>query len=355
AGDVDPARVIPMIERYWGGWKRGSYNAAIPQLPSPRGPDAAHVPWSSPTLPWLNEAFHGPAFSDSTRDFAALDSLFGLAFGDTPDLHKKVVEREQKVDQLFPGVGGTQDPGLDEALARVKKIEDVAYVRDEILKTFARAREQTVDAQRLADAKSNARYGFLRQLDNTERIAATLARFVRYNRSYDTLNKLYRLYDSLRPEDLHEAAKKYFTDARLVVTTLSKEELPAGVSRLPSLASLRAPESKSWELASVAVPSRLTQLSIKLLFTVGSADDPKGKEGLAALAAAMVAEAGSRDLKIDEINKALFPMAGSFRDQVDKEMTTFTGSIHRDNWEKFFDLVLPQLTDPGFREEDFQR
>src|ERR1700730_108381 len=69
----------------------------------------------------------------------------------------------------------------------------------------------------------------------------------------------------------------------------------------------------------------------------------------------MIAEAGSKELRIDEINKALFPMAGNFRDRVDKEMTTFTGSIHRDNWEKFFELVLPQLTDPGFREEDFQR
>ena len=51
---------------------------------------------------------------------------------------------------------------------------------------------------------------------------------------------------------------------------------------------------------------------MKLLFTVGSAHDPKGKEGLAALAASMVAEAGSGRMRIDEIRKALFPMAGSF-------------------------------------------
>jgi zinc protease len=36
-------------------------------------------------------------------------------------------------------------------------------------------------------------------------------------------------------------------------------------------------------------------------------------------------------------------------------MTTFTGRVHRDNWKAFFDVVLPQLLDPGFREEDFQR
>src|SRR5213075_1879692 len=49
------------------------------------------------------------------------------------------------------------------------------------------------------------------------------------------------------------------------------------------------------------------------------------------------------------------PMAGSFGSRVDKEMTTLTASIHRDNWDKFFDIVLPQLVEPGFRDDDFQR
>jgi zinc protease len=34
----------------------------------------------------------------------------------------------------------------------------------------------------------------------------------------------------------------------------------------------------------------LPQLNVKLLFTAGSAHDPAGKEGLAALTAAMIAE-----------------------------------------------------------------
>jgi zinc protease len=79
------------------------------------------------------------------------------------------------------------------------------------------------------------------------------------------------------------------------------------------------------------------------------------EEGLAALTASMVAEAGSRERKIDEITKSLFPLAGSFSDQVDKEMTTFTGSIHKDKWNEFLDIALPMLLDPGFREEDFRR
>ena len=36
-------------------------------------------------------------------------------------------------------------------------------------------------------------------------------------------------------------------------------------------------------------------------------------------------------------------------------MTTFTGIIHRDHWQTFLGTVLPQLLDPGFRDEDFKR
>ena len=206
------------------------------------------------------------------------------------------------------------------------------------------------------DAKKNARYGLIRSLDNTETIGATLARYVRFSRSFDTLNDFYRVYDALTPADLQAAARKYFDDTRLVVTTLARDPLPAGIDRAPSLSTLGgAPAAEGAPAKVVQVPSALPQVRVKLLFRAGSAHDPAGKEGLAALAAAMIAEAGSRERRIDEIRQAVFPMAGSFDAQVDKEMTTFTASVHRDNWPAFAQVVLPMLLDPGFREEDFRR
>ncbi len=101
--------------------------------------------------------------------------------------------------------------------------------------------------------------------------------------------------------------------------------------------------------------SLVPQVVLKLLFAVGSSHDPAGKEGLAALAAAMIADGGSRTMSTETIAAALHPIAGSFTRLADKEMTTFTGSIHRDAWETFLALTLPRLSDPGFREQDFAR
>jgi zinc protease len=354
-GDVTPEQVFPIVEKYWGSWKRGDFKVAIPQEPPAKGPVYAHVPWDAPTLPWVAVAFHGPAFSDTEKDYAALDTLFNLAFGPTSDLYKRLVEDEQKVDQLFPYLPDLNDPGLAMVGARLKKLDDSVYVRDQILKAFAAARAEAADPKRLADAKANARYSFARGLDNTEQIASLLAAYVRYQRSYDTLNKLFRVYDSLTPADLQAAANKYFSDANLVVTTLSKEEMPAEMAKPPALASLLASAAPASDVKAVTLESPVPLVDVKLVFAAGSAHDPQGKQGLAALSAAMIAEAGSRAMKYDEIKKALFPMAGSFEDQVDKEMVTFTGVVHKDNWKAFFDVVLPQLTDPGFREDDFRR
>ena len=36
AGDVTPAQVLPLVEKYWGGWKRGSYDGRRSRRSRPR-------------------------------------------------------------------------------------------------------------------------------------------------------------------------------------------------------------------------------------------------------------------------------------------------------------------------------
>ncbi len=360
AGDVNPPEVLRLVTKYWGGWKGGKNDVVIPAEPAPKGPVYAHVSWTSPTLPIVWVGFHGPAYSDTEPDFASIHMLFDLYFGPTSELYKRLVQQEQLVDQLGAFKPTNIDPELPVISARVKKIGDSITVRDAILKTMGDAKASPVSEDRLREAKSNLRYTFARTLDNTDTIAATLARYVQHHRSYSTLNAFYRRLATLTPADLQAAANRYFTDQRLVVTTLSREEMPAGISTTPSLASFApatggAESSAAAEFPLILQKSELPQLMVKLQFQAGSARDPKGKEGLAALAASMVSEAGSKAMRIDEIRKAFYPIAGGFSAQTDKETTTFTLRIHRDNWKPFVDIVLPMLLEPGMRDDDFQR
>jgi zinc protease len=385
AGDVTAEQVLPLIQKHWGSWKRGSYKAAIPKEPAATGPKYAHVEWPTPTNPLLDISFHNPPFSETDKDNGALDLVATIYFGPTSDVYRKLVVTEQKLDALGANNASNIDPELFTVSARLKDPKDAAYVRDEILKTIQRARSELVPAWKLEDTKSAARYGFVRSLDNTGSIAATLAEFVVYNRDYNTLNRAYRIYDALTPTDLRAAAQRYFTDANLVVTSLANGPLPPELATQPRIGSfgITAVASSSTadearralraKLAAIidgdmkAVPAtlpvlditslktQLPQVAMKLVFNAGSAYDPPGKEGLAALSAAMIADAGSRDLTVSEIRQLLYPMAATFGRQVDKELVTFTGSVHRDNWHEFLHIALGQLAKPGFRPEDFQR
>jgi zinc protease len=108
-------------------------------------------------------------------------------------------------------------------------------------------------------------------------------------------------------------------------------------------------------VASVLQPNRSPLVTFRILFMTGSASDPEGKEGVAALTAAMLAEGGSRKMSYDQITNTFYPMATSFDFQIDKEMTVFTGTTHLDNLDRYYSIISQMLLDPGFRAEDFTR
>ncbi|HEX5705859.1 MAG TPA: pitrilysin family protein [Pyrinomonadaceae bacterium] len=108
-------------------------------------------------------------------------------------------------------------------------------------------------------------------------------------------------------------------------------------------------------IPSVTLPNRSPLVSIRVMFMTGSAFDPPGKEGVAALTAAMLAQGGSREMSYEQILEAFYPMAAGFGSQVDKEMTVFAGTTHVDNLDRYYGIIRGMLLDPGFREDDFTR
>ena len=104
------------------------------------------------------------------------------------------------------------------------------------------------------------------------------------------------------------------------------------------------------------LPARSTPLvALRLVFRVGSQDDPKGKEGLASLTAAMVAQGGSKSLTYEQMLEKFYPMATGLSGDCHKEVTVFAGEVHRDNLAKFVPLVASLLTTPRFSSDDFER
>ncbi len=96
-------------------------------------------------------------------------------------------------------------------------------------------------------------------------------------------------------------------------------------------------------------------IALNIWIKAGSQNDPKGKEGLAALTAALLSEGSTQQDSYPQILSKLYPIAAEYDGTVDKEMTSFKGKIHRDNLETYYTLFKNAIVSPGFSEEDFKR
>lgn len=224
-GDVQRDAVLQMVKKYFGDWKRGNYAPDIPAEGAQNEPREQHVDWPSETLPVLYIAFRGPAYSDENKDHAALDLLAPIAFGENSDLYQKLVLKEQKLDSLDVSFADRRDPELFLVGARVKDAKDMDYVRQQILDTYKLYTKELVPKNELDSTRSRARYSFALSMNSSEAIASTLANYIGLRRTPATIDKLFSVYDSITPEDIRDAAAKYFVDQhRTIVTLTTKKE-----------------------------------------------------------------------------------------------------------------------------------
>jgi zinc protease len=220
-GDVQPKAVRGLVDKYWSEWKRGSYHPDIPAEPPQEEARTRHVSWPSPTLPLLTIGYKAPAYSDTTKDTAALNALSELAFSQNSDLYQRLVVQEQKVDAIGGYAPNGVDPSLFEITARVKKAEDIDYVRQCIQETIKTFQVKPVDAARLDRVRNRVRYQLALSMDNSDTIASILSYYVSLRRTPETLNGLFEQYRKLTPEDIQEAARKYLVEAHSTTVTLT--------------------------------------------------------------------------------------------------------------------------------------
>jgi len=357
-GDVDPQETMAMVKKHWGNWKKGDYQADIPVEPKQQA--AKYVHEKNDGLPghWLLVSYKGTAWDPTQKDRAALDLISQLYFSNNSALYQELVVDKQIASQMFTYNPDTKDPGLLHVFVKVENEADLAKARDAINRTYAQARTELVDAQKLADLKSNLKYSFINGLDSSQSIASTLASYMHFERDPEVINQLYAIADSITPEDIKAVANKYFVDSSRTTVTMSALDKVAGFEQEVDLNALvasieQAPTERHFKVLDKTNSSPL--VDVNWLFNTGAAADPQGKKGLAALTAAMLAQGGSETMSYKDIQKALYPLAGSFGYQIDKEMISLRGRVHKDNAAKWYALVSDQMLNPGFREDDFKR
>lgn len=223
AGDVSHEKLLELVKKDYGAWKRGKAGVTIPAEPEQREERTARLTWPVPTLPILYMGFHIPSGDPRNADTAALGALAQALFGETSPLYQKLVLDEQKAVMLVASADARRDPALFTVLARVRKAADVADVRELVEKALADAAETSIDRTRLDAIKDHLRYEFAGSLKSADAVALAVGYSIAITDRPDSMNELYAAYDRLTPEDLQRVAKRYFAKTNETVVTLESE------------------------------------------------------------------------------------------------------------------------------------
>jgi zinc protease len=219
-GDIDPAETMAWVKKYYSSWEKGYVAPKVTPEPPQTAERSGEVTYPGKTLPIIDIAYKGDALDPENRDFVAALLMGDLAFGENSDLYKKLVIQEQKVQFIGSSIPPNRDVPLFEVYSQVKKAEDIPYVRDAVYATLESFKTTPIDAVRLDGLKKRNKYSFLMGLDTPDNVAGGLARFVAITGDIDVVDRLYKTADTITPEDIMHAAKKYFVPERRSVVVL---------------------------------------------------------------------------------------------------------------------------------------
>jgi Predicted Zn-dependent peptidases len=222
-GDVKNDDVVRIVKKYYSGWKKGTYQVQVPEEPPQKEEKVVHMPWKNKTLPYLLIGYHVPAFSDTDVERASLDILSQLVFSESSPLYQSLVIKKQLVEFVDGGSDDHRDPYLFTVMSRIKDVRNIDSVRSEIYASLENARTVLVDAKKLQDIKSHIRYAFAMQLNKPDNVAVTVASYIALTGNYESMNKVYSLYDKVTADDIMRAAQKYFTRENRTVVILEHE------------------------------------------------------------------------------------------------------------------------------------
>jgi len=221
AGDVDPAQIASLAERYWGSWERGYQAPDIDAEPEQTEARTDDLDWPSEIRPHFMTGYRAPAFNDHTVDTAALDIIGQLLFSESAPLYQKLVVEEQWVDFVSGSYSDHRDPFLFMIYARAKSDEAMGKVDSAIAEAIENLKTVPISQERLNRIQSHLRYSFAAQLDTPGAVAFTLANYLTLTGDPETPNRIQGQYANVTPADIQRMAQIVFQPKNRTHVTLS--------------------------------------------------------------------------------------------------------------------------------------
>jgi zinc protease len=235
-GDVDPAEVLALAGKYFGGIPPRSLPPRKPQEEPPQL-GVKRVTVKAPAeQPYVVMVFRTPPLRDAERDTEpyALEMLAAVLDGSqAARLNRTLVRKERIASSADAGYDGiARGPGFFYLSAVPTSGKTAAEVEAGLRREMARIIEHGVTQEELERAKAQAVAQHVYERDSMLSQARQIASLEAADISHRTLDLQLRKLREVTPEQVREVARKYFRDDALTVATLDPQPL-TGVKRKP--------------------------------------------------------------------------------------------------------------------------
>jgi len=358
AGNFDPAQFERWVDQYFGAITRPA--TAIPRVtavePERRAARSFTVYEANTPLPAVLISYPAPPASEA--DAAAMEVLDGvLSTGESSRLHQSLVYRDRIAAQASSFVDIKQGRGTLAVYAILAGGQTAEAGEAALRREIARFRDSPVTAAELAEAKNELLTGALRGRETVDGRASAIAEAVIVDGDPAAADRRLARIAAVTPADIQRAARRWLRDETSAAVRYLPEEsrngaredeigTPATIQTalLATPANVRiwepAPEAERvappapgaeivppvptpnvQRLANglnvVTVQNRaLPLVTASLVSRGGSAADPQGRAGAAALTAAVMTEgtrtrtAAQIDAEVEALGASLSSSAG---------------------------------------------
>jgi predicted Zn-dependent peptidase len=221
-GDIEPQSVFENAKKYFENIKN---TKEIPEFkfiePEQDGAKRIMIEKDS-EVEMLAITFHIPNFLDSDQvKLSAISEL--LSSGKSSRLYEELVEKKQMVNQVYAYNMENIDPALFIFMASCNPKVKAEEVEKELINQIEKLKKELVSQDTLDKIKINTKAEFIYSLESSSSVANLFGSYLARG-DIKPLLEYEDAIDKLKPQDIQDAAKKYFNFKKSTTLILRKAE-----------------------------------------------------------------------------------------------------------------------------------
>ncbi|MBB4796701.1 zinc protease [Brevundimonas bullata] len=394
AGNFDQAQLDAWVDEYFAPLKRPATPMPVNDLkePEPTGPRTATYYAPNVPLPAVVLAWNTVAYRDADR--AALTVLDGvLSTGESSRLYRSLVYDKQIAASIGSNPDFAQQAGNLTAYAIMADGQSPEAGKAALEAEIARLRDAPITSAELSEAKNELVANALRGRESIDDRATTLGMALIMTGDATAADREIAEIQAVTAADIQRVARRYLTPQRQITINYlpADDEHPASVqkmnvdapvtvaelapagpvavllpeaerARLPQPGAEVAPATPAvadFRLANgmrvlVAPTEGLPLVSARLNFNAGSANDPAGKPGVAAMTAGLLTQ-GTKTKSAPEIATAIEQLGANIGAGSGADFTNIYANAPKDVFGRSLSLMADLVRNPAFAAEELER